>query len=97
METVNIKELNDRIQKESAGLKERQVDAENAGFCNKDICIYYIADCGCEAHNEGNSKAHTDSGINLGGAAQEGAAAEELGEDKVVYQDCSQRNGNNTG
>lgn len=40
-----------------------------------------------ETHDEGNGKTHTDGGVYLIGAAEEGAAAEELREDKVVYQD----------
>ena len=43
-----------------------------------------------------NSHAHAQGGVHLPGDAHKGADAQELGQDKVIDQDCTDGNGKKT-
>ena len=48
--------------------------------------IDHVAEQRRNGHDEGNGHAHAGSGLHLAAHAQEGAAAQKLGENKVVYK-----------
>ena len=73
-------------QDEGHGLHELQVQRDEDQ-------VHQVAECGGQTHNEGHGRAHAHGGVDLLGHAQEGAAAQELGKDKVIGQDSAKRNG----
>ena len=83
----HLDELHQRSddQNECHGLHVSQIQRD------QDVLVHHKAHGGGQTHNEGNGHAHAHCGIHLLRNTQEGAAAQELGEDEVVCQDCAQR------
>ena len=87
----HLNELNQRCddENESKGLKELEIQRDEY------VDVHDVADRRSKTHNEGDRKTHAYRSVDLGRTSEEGAAAQKLREDEVVYKYCGEGYGNN--